>query len=165
MCSENFSHLSGKTCSPGDASASVTGPFLSSLQSASPVGNPASDQQTVNNQTGKHFEEPPVDKSTTAPNNVNEAAPSDDKQGSDISYKANATIWGREKLLKDKDRTTVDIINLKTDTLENDISKYPGVVFPGYHMNHKTWISIMLSDYLEDRMIMEYVQRSFELTK
>ena len=32
-------------------------------------------------------------------------------------------------------------------------------------MNHKTWISIMLSDYLEDRMIMEYVQRSFELTK
>lgn len=62
----------------------------------------------------------------------------------------------REKLLKDKDRTTVDIINLKTDTLENDISKYPGVVFPGYHMNHKTWISIMLSDYLEDRMIMEW---------
>ncbi len=106
-----------------------------------------------------------MDKSTTAPNNVNEAAPSDDKQGSDISYKANATIWGREKLLKDKDRTTVDIINLKTDTLENDISNYPGVVFPGYHMNHKTWISIMLSDYLEDRMIMEYVQRSFELTK
>ena len=71
----------------------------------------------------------------------------------------------RGKLLKDKDRTTVDIINLKTDTLENDISKYPGVVFPGYHMNHKTWISIMLSDYLEDRMVMEYVQRSFELTK
>lgn len=32
-------------------------------------------------------------------------------------------------------------------------------------MNHKTWISIVLEEYLEDAIVMEYVQRSFELTK
>lgn len=35
-----------------------------------------------------------VDPKTTAPNNVNTAVPSDDKQGSDISYSATGKIWG-----------------------------------------------------------------------
>ena len=52
-------------------------------------GQPAPQQKT-----NAVIEEPAVDQKTTAPNNVNAAAPSDDKQGSDISYKANATIWG-----------------------------------------------------------------------
>lgn len=71
----------------------------------------------------------------------------------------------REKLFKNKDEETIDIINLKTDTLEKDIRKYSGAIFPAYHMNHKTWISIVLEEYLEDAIVMEYVQRSFELTK
>lgn len=71
----------------------------------------------------------------------------------------------REKLFNNKDEETIDIINLKTDTLKKDIRKYPGAIFPAYHMNHKTWISIVLEEYLEDAIVMEYVQRSFELTK
>ena len=55
--------------------------------------------------TNAVIEEPAVDQKTTAPNNVNAAAPSDDKQGSDISYKANATIWGMEIPLADSTAT------------------------------------------------------------
>ena len=41
------------------AGASQTGVYAEVAgQSASPVGNPVSDQQTADNQTGKHFEEP-----------------------------------------------------------------------------------------------------------
>ena len=54
-------------------------------------GQPAPQQET-----NAVIEEPAVDKATTAPNNVNVAAPSDDKQGSDISYKANMSILGME---------------------------------------------------------------------
>lgn len=71
------------------AGASQTGVYAEVVgQSASPVSTSASDQQTADNRTKNHIEEPAVDTSTTAPNNVNTAAPSDDKQGSDISYKA-----------------------------------------------------------------------------
>ena len=57
-------------------------------QPAASASTPAPDNQAVDNKTEKRIEEPAVDKSTTAPNNVNTAAPSDDKQGSDISYQA-----------------------------------------------------------------------------
>lgn len=69
-----------------------------------------------------------------------------------------------DKLLKNKDETRVDIINLKSDTLEEAVSRYPGVIFPGYHMNHKTWISIVLADFLPDERIMQWVQSSYALT-
>lgn len=53
-------------------------------------------QPAPQQETKKRIEEPAVDEKTTAPNKVNEAAPSDDKQGSDISYKANMSILGME---------------------------------------------------------------------
>ena len=58
----------------------------------------------------------------------------------------------------------MDIINLKSDTLAEEVSAYPGVIFPGYHMNHKTWLSIVLNDALKDEDIMALVQRSYDLT-
>ena len=63
-------------------------------------GQPAPQQETK-----KRIEEPAVDEKTTAPNNVNAAAPSDDKQGSDISYKAKATFWGMEIPVADRTAT------------------------------------------------------------
>ncbi|MGM9953540.1 MAG: MmcQ/YjbR family DNA-binding protein [Intestinibaculum porci] len=69
-----------------------------------------------------------------------------------------------DKLLKNKDQTLVDIINLKSDTLAEEVSAHPGVIFPGYHMNHKTWLSIVLNDALKDEDIMALVQRSYDLT-
>ncbi len=43
-----------------------------------------------------NIKEPAVDASTTAPNNVDTVVPSDDKQGTDISYKANMSIFGMD---------------------------------------------------------------------
>ena len=74
-------------------------------QPAASASTPAPDNQAVDNKTEKRIEEPAVDEKTTAPNNVNEAAPSDDKQGSDISYQANATIWGMEFSVADSTAT------------------------------------------------------------
>lgn len=67
-------------------------------------------------------------------------------------------------LLKNKDQTPIDMINLKTDTLEKDIHAYPDSIFPGYHMNHKTWLSLILDDSIKDETVMLLVRRSYNLT-
>ena len=67
-------------------------------------------------------------------------------------------------LLKNKDRTPVDVMNLKLDTWGTDrIMSVPGV-FPAYHMNHKLWISVLLDDTLADEEVMILVDDSFRLT-
>lgn len=70
----------------------------------------------------------------------------------------------RGKLLNNNDKSLIDIINLKDDILEKDISKYVGSIFPGYHMNHKTWISIVLNDSMDDETVMAFIKKSYELT-
>ena len=72
--------------------------------------------------TNAVIEEPAVDKATTAPNNVNAAAPSDDKQGSDISYKANATIWGMEFSVADS-TATIKPEDANSDKTLSDVSE------------------------------------------
>lgn len=70
---------------------------------ASAIEAPAGDADTSAADTGNsaakapsNIKEPAVDASTTAPNNVDTVVPSDDKQGSDISYKANMSIFGMD---------------------------------------------------------------------
>lgn len=69
-----------------------------------------------------------------------------------------------DKLLKNGDTTTVDIINLKSDSSELDRKDYPKSIYPSYHMNHKTWISIVLNDSMDDDTLMSFIQRSYNLT-
>lgn len=58
----------------------------------------------------------------------------------------------------------VDVINLKLDAEgAGDILAEAGI-YPAYHMNHKTWISVLLNDTLTDDRIMELVDDSFRLT-
>ena len=67
-------------------------------------------------------------------------------------------------LLKNNDRSPVDVINLKLDTYDADrIRSVPGV-FPAYHMNHRLWISVALNDTLHDEEVMILVDDSFRLT-
>ncbi len=67
-------------------------------------------------------------------------------------------------LLHDKDKTPVDVINLKLDTEDTErIRAIPGV-FPAFHMNHRLWISVVLDDTLEDSDVMALVDDSFRLT-
>ena len=95
-----------------DAPASQTG--ISAQAGDATAGQSATPEPEANSREARHaprqgaqdgIEEPAVDKITTAPNNVNTAAPSDDKQGSDISYKANASVWGMNIPLADSTAT------------------------------------------------------------
>ena len=70
----------------------------------------------------------------------------------------------RKTLLKNQDNTPIDIINVKSDTLEENVRQYAERIFPGYHMNHKTWISIILDDSLDDETVMSFVKQSYALT-
>lgn len=76
-------------------------------QSAAPESKESSRSVQNAQQQGARngIEEPAANEATTAPNNVNSAAPSDDKQGSDISYKANASVWGMNIPLADSTAT------------------------------------------------------------
>lgn len=70
----------------------------------------------------------------------------------------------RSALLKSEDSTMVDVINLKTQAADKDAQQYPGSVFPSYHMNHQTWISVILDESLPDDAVMKLIRQSFELT-
>lgn len=70
----------------------------------------------------------------------------------------------RDVLLKDGDESIVDIINLKVDPAKSTRLLKTKGIFPAYHMNHKTWISVMLDENLSDQEIMELIADSFTLT-
>ena len=70
-----------------------------------------------------------------------------------------------DSLLKNGDTGTTDIINLKTDPMHADESGKSNGIYPGYHMNHQKWISVVLNDTLTDDAIMAMVETSFRLTK
>ncbi|WP_194611479.1 hypothetical protein [Clostridium vitabionis] len=59
---------------------------ISSEPSQEPVANPLDVQQAPQQDEKTGIEEPPVDLKTTVTNNVDTAAPDEDKQGSNISY-------------------------------------------------------------------------------
>ena len=71
---------------------------------------------------------------------------------------------GRGKLLKNGERNLVDVLNLKIDPKEGEGIRSSYGVFEAYHMNHKSWISVLLDDSLSDCSVMELVDRSFILT-
>lgn len=65
-----------------------------------------------------------------------------------------------DALLKDGNTRMVNIMNLKSEE-HYDIDG----IYPAYHMNHKSWISLALDDTLSDSLIMELVSKSYNLTK
>lgn len=70
-----------------------------------------------------------------------------------------------DALLKNGDSHMLNIMNVKIDASKRDeLYKIDGI-YPGYHMNHKMWISVVLDDTIEDDKIMKLIQGSFDLTK
>ncbi|MCR5482041.1 MAG: MmcQ/YjbR family DNA-binding protein, partial [Clostridia bacterium] len=69
-----------------------------------------------------------------------------------------------DALLKNKNSDTTDVINLKINP-ENSgkLTENPGI-YPGYHMNHRNWVSVVLNDTLSDDAVMKLVDTSFSLT-
>lgn len=70
-----------------------------------------------------------------------------------------------DALLKNGDNRKLNIINLKIDTSKRDELHKINGIYPAFHMNHKTWISVVLDDTICDDKIIELIQSSFDLTK
>ena len=58
----------------------------------------------------------------------------------------------------------VEIINLKLEPSEiENLLKMDGF-YPAYHMNKKSWISIILNDTISDEEILKLVEKSYSYT-
>lgn len=70
----------------------------------------------------------------------------------------------RGVLDKDGNSGQVDIINVKIRPEQAEqLHRIPGL-YPAYHMNHKTWISVVLDETLPDERILEFIDTSYQLT-
>lgn len=70
-----------------------------------------------------------------------------------------------DSLLKNGDVSKVGVVNLKINPKEvEELISIRGI-YPGYHMNHKHWISVILNDTLGDDLLADLVDKSFNLTK
>ena len=61
---------------------------------------------------------------------------------------------GREEL--------VEAVNLKHDKVADLLSKKG--IYPAFHMNKRYWISVALDDTLSDEMVLELIEKSWNLT-
>ena len=107
------------------AAAGGTAAGEAAEQPAASASTHASDQQAADNQTGNGIEEPAVDEKTTAPNKVNTAAPSDDKQGSDISYnyEGHVSFFGFDYSFTGKKAAAITPADANGDKTLSDVSK------------------------------------------
>lgn len=70
----------------------------------------------------------------------------------------------REVLDRDGNTSLIDILNVKILPAQGDeLRQIPGI-YPAYHMNHKTWISVVLDETLPDEKILELIDTSYQLT-
>lgn len=70
----------------------------------------------------------------------------------------------REVLDRDGNTSLIDILNVKIPPAQGDeLRQIPGI-YPAYHMNHKTWISVVLDETLPDKKILELIDTSYQLT-
>jgi len=56
-------------------------------------------------------------------------------------------------------------LNVKTDPLESEmLRKAYSYIIPAYHMNKEHWNTIILGDDIDEKIVCELVQESYELT-
>lgn len=77
-------------------------------------------------------------------------------------YGAVLTV-GRDKLGL-KGGGTADVLNLKCDPITGGSVKLNDGIFPGYHMNKASWISVILDGTVDSGLIEMLIDNSFELT-
>lgn len=70
----------------------------------------------------------------------------------------------KEKLGIKKDGN-VDVLNLKCDLALIDLWTDYKSIFPGYHMNKKHWISVLLDGSVEDKEIFSLIDMSYGITR
>ena len=55
----------------------------------------------------------------------------------------------------------IEVMNLKLDDKAEDYVKQ-GAAHPSYHMNHKSWVTVVFDDGVPDRTIKEMIEISFQ---
>ncbi|MDE6665558.1 MAG: MmcQ/YjbR family DNA-binding protein [Ruminococcus sp.] len=65
-------------------------------------------------------------------------------------------------LIPDTDGFT-DIINLKCEPITRECLLAEGRCFPAYHMNKKLWISIILDDNIDFKILCNIIDESYNL--
>ncbi len=62
------------------------------------------------------------------------------------------------------DVTTFSSINLKCDPAEAvELRETHEAVIPGYHMNKKHWNTVLMDNSLPDKLILSWIDKSYEL--
>ena len=70
----------------------------------------------------------------------------------------------RSKLQKDR-KGFIEVIDLRLDSERaKEVSSKPNF-YPGYHMNKKYWISVILDDSVADEKIMELIEESHKFSQ
>ena len=65
----------------------------------------------------------------------------------------------------DKQNKLIEIINVKLDNkVIEELIKKEGY-YKAYHMNKKSWITIILDDTLKDEEIIKYIDESYNIIK
>lgn len=70
---------------------------------------------------------------------------------------------GRGKIFAGDDGE-IEVMNLKLDGKAEEYVKM-GAAHPSYHMNHKSWVTVVFEDGVSDQTIKEMIAISFENTK
>ena len=57
----------------------------------------------------------------------------------------------------------VEVVNLKHDHVADLLSQKG--IYPAFHMNKRYWISAPLDESLSDQQILDFIERSWDLTR
>lgn len=56
-------------------------------------------------------------------------------------------------------------LNVKTEPIESEVlRKAYSYIIPAYHMNKEHWNTIILGDSIDEKLVQELIQESYELT-
>ena len=69
----------------------------------------------------------------------------------------------RGKLQKGKNGI-IEVLDIKLDPNEIQALLLKPNFYPAYHMNKKSWITIILDDSQTDKIIMDYIEKSYQLS-
>ena len=58
----------------------------------------------------------------------------------------------------------IDILDLKCNTDDIDFFRQIEGILPGYHMNKSHWITVLLDGTVDDNLIKDLIDKSYELT-
>lgn len=69
----------------------------------------------------------------------------------------------KKSVLIDNAKGFIDIINLKCEPITRECLLAEGRAFPAYHMNKKLWISIILDEKIDFKILCNIIDESYNI--